>query len=110
MIEQKHTQHDFNVVCLNVIIRNNISSMRLFHLFNISIHVDVVSIGIGDGGNEIGMGVASHVYPRMQELHPSLPLHPCTTVTTHLLLASTSNWGTFSSIFININKYARILT
>ena len=47
------------------------------------------TIGIGDGGNEIGMGNLAEVIPQV----PSLPQHPAATRTTHLLVASVSNWG-----------------
>ena len=47
------------------------------------------SIGIGDGGNEIGMGNISEVINQV----PSLPDDPAATCTTHLVIASVSNWG-----------------
>lgn len=47
------------------------------------------SIGIGDGGNEIGMGNISEVVNQA----PSLPDDPAATCTTHLVIASVSNWG-----------------
>lgn len=49
------------------------------------------SIGIGDGGNEIGMGkVAAHI-PGIA----SLPRQPALTATTHLVIASVANWGAY---------------
>jgi hypothetical protein len=47
------------------------------------------SIGIGDGGNEIGMGKLQAVIPN----HPKLPRKPAATVTNQLLISSVSNWG-----------------
>ena len=47
------------------------------------------SIGIGDGGNEIGMGKLQAVIPN----HPKLPQKPAATVTNQLLISSVSNWG-----------------
>jgi hypothetical protein len=49
------------------------------------------TIGIGDGGNEIGMGnLASHI-PHIT----SLPAQPAMTPTTHLVIASVANWGAY---------------
>ena len=47
------------------------------------------SVGIGDGGNEIGMGKLASVIPSV----PSLPDHPTISACTELLIASVSNWG-----------------
>lgn len=47
------------------------------------------TVGVGDGGNEIGMGAVAHG----MALDPRLPALPCVTRTTRLVLASVSNWG-----------------
>ncbi len=47
------------------------------------------TVGIGDGGNEIGMGKLYDIIPTV----PKLPQNPATTATTHLVIASVSNWG-----------------
>ena len=47
------------------------------------------SIGIGDLGNEIGMGNLAHIIPSVDHLVPN----PCVTRTTQLIIASVSNWG-----------------
>jgi len=47
------------------------------------------SIGIGDGGNEIGMGKLQDVIPN----HPKLPQKPAAIATNQLLISSVSNWG-----------------
>ena len=52
------------------------------------------TIGIGDGGNEIGMGNLSQYIPNI----PTLPANPAVTTTTHLILASTSNWGGYGLV------------
>ncbi len=54
------------------------------------------SIGIGDGGNEIGMGNLQSVIPTID--HEFLPKNPCVTTTTELIIASCSNWGGFGLI------------
>jgi len=52
---------------------------------------DLPSIGIGDGGNEIGMGNLEAVIPTL----PGLPLEPAITRTSELIVASVSNWGSY---------------
>ena len=54
------------------------------------------SIGIGDGGNEIGMGNLQNVIPTIE--HEFLPKNPCVTTTTELIIASCSNWGGYGLI------------
>jgi len=49
------------------------------------------TVGVGDGGNEIGMGAVAEHIPRL----PSLPDRPCVTPTAHLVIASVSNWGAY---------------
>ncbi len=52
------------------------------------------TIGIGDGGNEIGMGnVAEHI-PAIDKL----PDDPATTTVSQLIIASVSNWGGYGLI------------
>jgi hypothetical protein len=52
------------------------------------------SVGIGDGGNEIGMGNMRKVIPDIE----NLPDDPCVTTTTELITASVSNWGGYGLI------------
>ncbi|MFN3974835.1 MAG: DUF4392 domain-containing protein [Dehalococcoidia bacterium] len=52
------------------------------------------TVGVGDGGNEIGMGKVAEVIP----LIPSLPKDPAATPTTHLVIASVSNWGCYGLV------------
>jgi len=47
------------------------------------------TIGIGDGGNEIGMGNLSSVIPTID----SLVKFPCVTKVNKLVISSVSNWG-----------------
>lgn len=53
-----------------------------------------VTIGIGDGGNEIGMGNLADIIPTIQ----NLPKVPCITTTTALIIASVSNWGGYGLV------------
>jgi len=63
---------------------------KIDHLFTLH----PATIGIGDGGNEIGMGV---VYEEIK-LIPELVQDPAATLTTKLLLASVSNWGAYGLV------------
>ena len=58
---------------------------RIDHIFA----PDVASVGIGDGGNEIGMGNLAEEVTQVE----SLVKIPCVTQTSKLILASVSNWG-----------------
>jgi hypothetical protein len=63
---------------------------RLDYLFELGIP----SVGIGDGGNEIGMGnVAEHIPPVDR-----LPDEPAITEVDRLVLASVSNWGGYGLV------------
>ena len=54
---------------------------RLFEL------TSAPTIGIGDGGNEVGMGKLADV------IAEKLPLIPCRVSADHLVVATVSNWG-----------------
>lgn len=55
--------------------------------------VDVLTIGIGDGGNEIGMGK----YHDLLITHLDYQ-HPCSISTDHCLIGTTSNWASYGLI------------
>ncbi len=63
---------------------------RLDYLF----HGHPNTVGIGDGGNEIGMGNLADVIPQVS----SLPPIPSETGTTHLVISSVSNWGGYGVV------------
>ena len=52
------------------------------------------TIGIGDGGNEIGMGNLSQEIKKAE----GLPDNPAATKTDDLIISSCSNWGAFGLI------------
>ena len=54
----------------------------------------VPSVGIGDGGNEIGMGNLADVIPTV----PTLVELPCVTRVTKPVIASVSNWGGYGLV------------
>ena len=64
---------------------------RIDHLFDDS---DVPSVGIGDGGNEIGMGNLADEVTQVE----SLVKLPCVTQVDKLMLASVSNWGGYGLV------------
>lgn len=59
----------------------------------------IPSIGVGDGGNEIGMGNLAGV------ILNELSITPCVTHVDHLVIASVSNWGAYG-----ITAYLELLT
>jgi hypothetical protein len=63
------------------------TTARLDELFVLHPH----SIGIGDGGNEIGMGNLADRIPAVA----SLPDQPALTRTAQLVIASVANWGAY---------------
>ena len=78
---------------------------RLDYLFELGIP----SVGIGDGGNEIGMGnVAEHIPPVDR-----LPDEPAITEVDRLVLASVSNWGGYGLVaalsrFVGLNLLPKV--
>ena len=52
------------------------------------------SVGIGDGGNEIGMGAVAAAIPAVMPF----VRHPSATSTTRLVISSVSNWGALGVI------------
>ena len=63
---------------------------RVDYLFDSAIP----SVGIGDGGNEIGMGNLAEVIP----LVDSLPNYPAVNQVDRLVIASVSNWGGYGLV------------
>ena len=52
------------------------------------------TVGIGDGGNEIGMGNLAEHIPSVEQL----PNEPCVTTVSELIIASVSNWGGYGLV------------
>ncbi len=57
-------------------------------------HPNAVTIGIGDGGNEIGMGKIPH--DTVVKNIPNGDLIHCRVPTDHLIVAGVSNWGAYA--------------
>ena len=65
---------------------------RIDMMFDIAMEKGIYTIGIGDGGNEIGMGNLA------KEISGKLSLVPCSTRVDDLLIATVSNWGAYGLI------------
>ena len=69
---------------------------RMFEMAGIR---HIFTIGIGDGGNEIGMGNLGQI------IYRRLGFEPCTVPVDSLIIATTSNWGAYA-----LSAYLSILT
>ena len=59
-------------------------------LFELAAEKKIPTIGVGDGGNEIGMGNVRQV------ILEKLELNPCVVSVDDLIIATTSNWGAYA--------------
>lgn len=59
-------------------------------LFELAVQKKIPTIGVGDGGNEIGMGNVRQV------ILEKLELNPCVVTVDDLIIATTSNWGAYA--------------
>lgn len=62
---------------------------RVDWLFELGARRGIPSVGVGDGGNEIGMGNLKDV------ISGELSLVPCEVEVSHLVIATVSNWGAY---------------
>lgn len=69
-------------------IREHTANLDL--LFEICASREILTIGIGDGGNEIGMGEIS------DSLSGIISCSPCVVKAKHLIVATVSNWGAYA--------------
>ena len=80
-----------NDIYLNMLSRDITDyTARLDYLFELGIP----SVGIGDGGNEIGMGNLAEQIPPVERL----PDDPAITQVDKLIIASVSNWGGYGLV------------
>ncbi len=63
----------------------------------------VITVGVGDGGNEIGMGT---VRARLRRASPRIAKVAAVVPVTHLVVAGTSNWGAYG-IVAELSRMAR---
>jgi hypothetical protein len=61
-------------------------------MFMLAIEKKIMTVGVGDGGNEIGMGNLKH------EITEYLSLEPCQVEVTYPVIATVSNWGAYGLI------------
>lgn len=67
------------------------STAPVDRLFDMARADGILTIGIGDGGNEIGMGNVAWALLREHIFD-----HPCIVTSDRLIIATTSNWGAFA--------------
>ena len=67
---------------------------RIIELLDHASRRRTVTIGIGDGGNEIGMGKIPH--ETIVKNIPNGDLIHCRVPTDHLIVAGVSNWGAYA--------------
>lgn len=58
-------------------------------LFDLALKKGIYTVGVGDGGNEIGMGNLKDI------ISDELSLVPCKTEVSDLVIATISNWGAY---------------
>lgn len=63
---------------------------RIDTMFELAQSRGILTIGIGDGGNEIGMGNLKDI------IIQNMDLNPCTVTVDELIVATTSNWGAYA--------------
>ena len=65
---------------------------KVDYLFMLAPEFGIPSVGVGDGGNEIGMGVFAEV------IQKELSLVPCKIKVDDMIIASVSNWGSYGLV------------
>ena len=62
---------------------------RIDTMFDLARSRHILTVGVGDGGNEIGMGNVKDI------ISEKLDLNPCTVPVDDLIIATVSNWGAY---------------
>ena len=84
-------------------------------LFDLARSEGILTVAVGDGGNEIGMGNVAGAIVR-----EGILAHPCIVPADRLIIATTSNWGAFAlaawlsilssrNVFLTYKEYAAFL-
>ncbi|MCC8049409.1 MAG: DUF4392 domain-containing protein [Clostridiales bacterium] len=68
------------------------TTARIDIMFELAAKEQILTIGIGDGGNEIGMGNLK------EAISKELSLNPCIVPVDDLIIATTSNWGVYALV------------
>ncbi len=68
------------------------NTVEIDRLFDTAYEKGIYTVGVGDGGNEIGMGNLQDVITN------ELTLTPCKTIVSDLIIATVSNWGAYGLI------------
>lgn len=77
---------------------------RIDTLFELAARAGIYTVGIGDGGNEIGMGNLREI------INEKLSLNPCAVTVDTLIIATTSNWGAYAlAAWLGILRHRKTL-
>lgn len=85
-----HNRHNDYINMNGISIARNTAPIDL--MFQLASRRHIFTIGIGDGGNEIGMGNLRDVIAR------KITENPCTVTVDELIIATTSNWGAYALV------------
>ena len=69
------------------------------YMFNKALEKNILTIGVGDGGNEIGMG---NIYKSITHILPLGNIIASKTRTTSLVVSEVSNWGVYGIVTLSI--------
>ncbi len=102
LLEQLHPVCLISIERCGKNINNDYANMRGISISAQTAHIDtlfelasqkhILTIGIGDGGNEIGMGNVKDAIAQ------KLSLTPCAVTVDELIIATTSNWGAYALV------------
>ena len=68
---------------------------KIDYMFNEALEKNIPTIGIGDGGNEIGMG---NIFKNITQILPLGSIIASKTRTTSLVVSAVSNWGIYGIV------------
>jgi len=68
---------------------------KIDYMFNEALEKNILTIGVGDGGNEIGMG---NIYKSITHILPLGNIIASKTRTTSLVVSEVSNWGVYGIV------------
>jgi hypothetical protein len=68
---------------------------KIDYMFNEALEKNIPTIGVGDGGNEIGMG---NIYESVAQVLPLGSIIASKTRTTSLVVSAVSNWGIYGIV------------
>lgn len=98
-----HNRHNDYINMKGISIAKQTAPIDL--MFQLASERHIFTIGIGDGGNEIGMGNLRDVIARR------ITENPCTVTVDELIIATTSNWGAYALVAsMSLQMHRRLLS